>query len=89
MKYILWGIVIAAGLYSLHRLALWAEQRGWIYYRRSHGSSGTLGNAMLEVQAMIEPSKRHILEERVKESAEAQKSGDPPEAGRNRGPTKK
>ncbi|HEY1911319.1 MAG TPA: hypothetical protein VGG73_10380 [Vicinamibacterales bacterium] len=49
-------------LFGLHRLALWMEDRGWIYYRRKHGSSGSLGSACLEVQAMLEPSKKHVIE---------------------------
>jgi len=62
---------------ALHRAALWAEARGLIHYRR-RGTSGSLGNAMLEVQAILEPSKRHVIEERVRDPAEDAESGDPP-----------
>ena len=85
MKYALWGLALVGGLgglYCLHRIALWAEQRGWVYYRDRRGS-GTLGNAFLEVQAIIEPSKRYVLEERLEDEHETQESGDPP-AKRNR-----
>lgn len=77
-----WAIAIILGLYGLHRLGLWMEERGWIYYRRKHGSSGTLADALLEVQAIMEPSKRYVLEERAKEDDEAQKSGDPAAPGK-------
>jgi hypothetical protein len=66
-----------AALGALHRAALWAEARGLIYYRR-RGTSGALGNALLEVQAILEPSKRHVIEERVRDPAEDAESGDPP-----------
>ena len=63
--------------YGLHRLALWAEARGYIYYRSRHGSAG-LPRAVLEVQALFEPQQRHVLEERVREPVEEGESGDPP-----------
>jgi len=71
-------VVAALALaYALHRLALWAEARGYIYYRRRHGSAG-LPRAVLEVQALFEPQQRHVLEERVREPAPESESGDPP-----------
>jgi hypothetical protein len=83
MRYALLVLAVLGGLYSLHRLALWAERRGWIYYRNKRGNSGAIGNAFLEVQAMIEPSKRHVLEERLKDESESPEPGDPPEPGKN------
>ena len=64
MKIILFGIIAAVGLFLLDKLALWAEGRGWIYYRKKHSSGGAIGNAFLELQAFLEPSKRHVVEER-------------------------
>ena len=74
----MWLIAIAASLYALHRLALWAESRGWIYYKRSQGSSTRAGNAMLEVQQLLEPSKRHVIEMKRDQRAERDDSGDGP-----------
>jgi hypothetical protein len=81
MKYMILGILAVAGIYSIHRLALWAEERAWIYYRKKGGGSGTLGNALLELQTFLEPSKRHILDEHVKKDPDAQDSGDKPKTG--------
>jgi hypothetical protein len=86
MSYLQWAVLVVGGLCLLHRIALWAEARGWIYYRKQRGGSGSLGNAFLEVQTILEPSKRHILEERVKKAPATQESGDQPNAGI--GPTK-
>ncbi|MBZ5641055.1 MAG: hypothetical protein LAO51_20130 [Acidobacteriia bacterium] len=83
MRYALVGLAVIAGLYGLHRIAVWAERRGWIYYRSKHGSSGALGNALLEVHAILEPSARYVLEERTKDDAEADESGDPPDPGKS------
>jgi hypothetical protein len=83
MKSVVWAAAIVVALYALHRLASWAESRGWIRYRRGggRGSSAALGNALLEVQTLIEPSKRHVLEEQCKERSESEESGDPPQPG--------
>ena len=75
------ALLVALGLailYSLHRLGLWAERRGWIYYKMKHGSSGTLSTAVLEAEALLDPSKRHILTEKTRDVVEEKDSGDPP-----------
>jgi len=53
---------VLLGLYLLDRVLLWAEARGWIYYRRHSGSRRSVGSGMLEVHALMEPEKRHVLE---------------------------
>ena len=81
LKYAVIGLAILGGCYGLHNAAEWAERRGWIYYRKNPGSGGAFGNAFLEVQSIIEPSARHVLEERVKDDREDDENGDPPVAG--------
>ena len=81
MKYLIWAIVAAVGLYLLDRAALWAEGRGWIFYRRRHASSGTMSNAFLEVMKVFDPGKRHVIEERVNKGPATQESGDKPKPG--------
>lgn len=72
-------VVFAAKVIDLLLLA--AEERGWIYYRRSRGRSSSAASAFLELQSMVEPSRRHVVEERVREREEREDAGDPPEAG--------
>ena len=79
MRVMLILAVVVAGVYGMHRLALWAERRGWIYYRERRGSSGALGNALLEVHALLEPSQQHVVEERRQDMEEDDDSGEPPE----------
>jgi hypothetical protein len=81
MKLILFGILAVAGLYLLDKISLWAEARGWIYYRNKRSSGGAIGNAFLELQAFFEPSKHHVIEERKRIKKEEQQSGDKPQAG--------
>jgi hypothetical protein len=72
------ALAALVAVYGLHRLALWAEARGFVYYRHRRGSSGALGSALLEVQAILEPARRHVVEERVKQRREGAETGDPP-----------
>jgi hypothetical protein len=73
-------LALACGtLYLLHRLALWAEDRGWIYYQRRRPSRTALGNAFLEAQAIVEPGKRLLLEARQEQGGGEDESGEPPE----------
>jgi hypothetical protein len=48
--------------------------------RRHHGTSGSLGSAMLELQTLIDPAKKQVLEARheLEEAEERDVSGDPP-----------
>lgn len=81
MTTVVWVAVAGGVLYVLHCLAMWMEARGWIYYRKQRGSSGALGAAFLEVQAMFEPSKRHVLEVIRIEETDDDESGEPPTVG--------
>jgi hypothetical protein len=74
------GIVLI--LFALDRVAVWMESRGWLYYRRVKPSSSNLGNAFLELQSLLEPGKRHVIEFRREEHDEQTDSGAPPETGR-------
>lgn len=73
-----WLLAVVGALYALHRLGLWMESRGWIYYRKKHGSSGAAGSAFLEVQSLFEPGAQHVLEVKRNAGSEHDDSGDPP-----------
>ena len=75
MTLLTWIALAVAILYPLHLFAMYAEKRGWIYYRKKHGSV-TVGSAFLEIQALMEPSKRHVLEQRRRDDFDDQESGD-------------
>jgi len=78
MRIAFWVIGIGIVLYAIHRLGLWMEERGWIYYWKKRGSSGALGSALLEIEALLEPGKQHVLEISQKDEPESSESGDPP-----------
>jgi hypothetical protein len=70
----------AAALYGLHRLALWAEGRDWIYYRRRRMPPGSAGMAFLEVTSVLHPAVEHVIEQtRTQQACAAQdESGEGP-----------
>jgi len=81
MTALLVALTAAIAIYGLHRLALWAEDRGWIYYQRRKPTTSTLGNAFLEVQSLLEPEKRQLAEVQKAVDVEEDDQGDPPETG--------
>jgi hypothetical protein len=63
------AIIVAlavAGLCLLHRFLSYAEDRGWIYYRKKRGTYGGL-HSTTNFLNMYDPSRRH-LQEVVRES---------------------
>ena len=79
--------VIAGGVavlgYVLHRIALHAERRGWIYYRERPPLRGsTLGY----LEEIYNPAMHHVMEERDHErgAASQEESGDGPGPGPER-----
>lgn len=76
-----WASAVLAALWGLDRLLLWAEARGWIYYRKKRGTGSRLGSAFLEVQSLLEPDKRHVAQIRKDQNLPAPGSDAPPEPG--------
>lgn len=72
-----WVVGIGAGLWVCDRIALAAEDRGWIYWRRRQPDRSTAANAMLELQSIVEPQKAHVVEERRVESRDVDSEGAP------------
>lgn len=79
-----WIAAAAAALFALDRLALWMESRGWVYWRRSRGRGTGVGNALLEVHALLEPDRRAMVEaiRGEEEEVEEDEAGGPKEPGR-------
>jgi hypothetical protein len=69
MDTILGLALLVLALYPLHRLALWMEQNGWIYYR-NNPRGNAFGSALSEMDAAFQPQRRHEIERRAEEKAE-------------------
>ena len=75
MKLIIIAVAIVLGIVSLHLLALWMEKKGWIYYKHTKPSRSSLGNAFLEVQSILEPGKKHIIQVKKDENRDDAETG--------------
>lgn len=71
MLWILIIIAAAAAGYGVHRLAIWAEHRGWIYYRNKRGPLGGFGMALIEATTPFAPEIEHAIEEQHAERVRA------------------
>ncbi len=77
MIWIVLAVAACALLYGLHRAALWAEERGWVYYRNRRGPAPWLGS----LEAIYKPEVEHVIEETSAQQirADQDESGDPPD----------
>jgi len=75
--WLLW-LLLALGaipaLFGLHRLCLWLESRGWLYYRKNRPSGSSMG-AFLALQQYIEPQVKYVLEAKNKPIKKADQEG--------------
>jgi hypothetical protein len=61
---ILWaaaGIGLLAGLYGLHRLALWLEDRGHLFYLRKQPTAGA-GGCFTKCQEFVNPNVKIVFQ---------------------------
>ncbi|MCC7177622.1 MAG: hypothetical protein IT177_04450 [Acidobacteria bacterium] len=56
------GAALVTALFGLHKLAQWAESRGWIYYQKRQGSWDAVGAALSEVHQIYRPGERYVKE---------------------------
>jgi hypothetical protein len=80
-----WGLGIVAvplALYGLHRLCLWLEAQGHLYYKHRKSEGGGGGPALRELQKILEPQTKHVLhvkeEKRRRSEEDAPGQGDQP-----------
>ena len=74
----LYGLISVVAIYAAHRISCWAEDRGYIYYRKKSGRGGMGASGFLEIQSMMEPSKKYVLEARREEDDEKDDASGPP-----------
>lgn len=81
------GIVAALLLLlvAIDRVLLWCEMRGWITWRRSPRIRHSAGTALLNIDALLQPSRRHVIEMRLDAEVhreEDDEAGPPDSTGR-------
>jgi hypothetical protein len=62
---IVWTIILVIcgplALYGLHRLGLWMEEQGYIYYWHKK-PKGSAAGSFVALQKMIEPRAEHVIQ---------------------------
>jgi hypothetical protein len=77
MLILAWIAGIVAALFALHLLALWMERRGWIYYVKKQPSASAVGTAVLEIQSLLQPEKKHVIQMRRERRVQKDDTGEP------------
>ncbi|MGA4692486.1 Uncharacterised protein [Rhodococcus rhodochrous] len=65
MGALLVAVTVIAVFVVIDRVGLWAERRGWVYWRkRRNGRGGDAGGSVLGVMdELFSPGRRHTIEE--------------------------
>jgi len=70
------GAGVALTLAGALMRALWAEDRDWIYYRKRKPNITSLGTALFQMQAIVQPEKQHIVEQELEIKEDEDEEGD-------------
>lgn len=66
-------IAICAALYIFDKILLWLEEKGLLYYRkRKSDRFGLIGNTLLELQNIFNPSTQNVIE--MKQNSEVRQT---------------
>ena len=74
----LWAGGAAVALFFIDRVALWAEQRGWIYWRRKKAQTGAMSSILMEMDIITNPSAQHVVIAKDAKKLEERENDDPP-----------
>ena len=78
MSGLIWIIVSAAAIVAADQLLLWAERRGWVYWRKTKGRRGGMGDVFSGVEASMNPRAEHVQVAKQTKRREDRSAGDPP-----------
>lgn len=69
-------VTIVMIVFLLKRLLGWLDRRGYITYSGHVPTYGSLGNAALHLQTLIDPAKRHVIEMREAQEEDRDEDGE-------------
>src|ERR1700750_45630 len=75
MQIAIWVAGIIVALFALDRLCLWAEAKGWIYWRKVK-RKGSGGAALMTFNSFFDPSAHRAMEAREEQVVEGEDNGD-------------
>ncbi|WP_395644715.1 hypothetical protein [Terricaulis sp.] len=80
MHLALWAIGAAVAIVALDRLGLWAERRGYIYWRKTRRRGSAMSDILTGLDAITNPAAQHVTEAKQAKKLEERDNGDPPRA---------
>ena len=66
--------LLAIAIWIVDRILLWCELRGWMTYRRTPRVRHAWGSAVLGLDALLQPGRRHVIE--LKQDGEVYREED-------------
>ncbi|WP_280357578.1 hypothetical protein [Nocardia otitidiscaviarum] len=63
MDWTFWVLGLVVGVIVVDRVAVWAEGRGWIYWRHRPRNAGVGPSVLGQMESLLSPSYRHVVEE--------------------------
>lgn len=72
----LWIIGFVIGFFALDRLALWAESKGWIYWRKKKARTDAMSSVFAEMNVITNPSAEHVITAKQGKKFEERENGD-------------
>jgi len=79
MNWLLDLALFVLALFAIDQLALWAERRGWLYWRKTKRRGGGVGDVFLGVEGNLNPRAEYVAQAKQAKKREDRAAGDPPE----------
>lgn len=73
-----WTIFLASAavsIFLLDKLLLWMEREGWIFYRKTKATSGSV-SGFLAIDVAFQPGKKYVIEQLQEEKKECSEEQD-------------
>ena len=71
-------------LFLADKVGLWLERKSYLYYRRNKSQARALGSVLLELNVLLSPSNRYIVE--MKQNEVRFKKSEADSSGKSVGP---
>lgn len=75
---LVWIILSLATIVAIDQILLWAERRGWVYWRKTKGRRGGMGEVFSGVEASINPRAEYVQVAKRTKKRDDRSASDPP-----------
>ena len=78
MQIALWLAGAVAAFFALDQLGLWAERKGWVYWRKTKRRGSAMSDILTGLDAVTNPAAQHVAEAKQAKKLEERDNGDSP-----------